>query len=75
MALDRQVWGIFDASAGRVEKHKEASFGDVDLLDLAAAHTLAHGRTVYAVQPERLPGNADFAAIFCLPLPKHGKRP
>jgi hypothetical protein len=66
---------VFDPTAGRVEKHKEASFGDAELLDLAAAHTLAHGRTVYAVEPERVPSNTEVAAIFCLPLPKHGKRP
>jgi hypothetical protein len=75
VALGRQVWGVFDPSTGRVEKHKEASFGDVDLLDFAAAHTLMHERTVYAVEPEQIPSNADVAAIFCLPLPKHGKRP
>jgi hypothetical protein len=58
-----------------VEKHKEASFGDVDLLDFAAAHTLMHERAVYAVEPEQIPSNTDVAAIFCLPLAKHGKGP
>jgi hypothetical protein len=47
----------------------------VDLLELAAAHTLAHGRTVYAVGPDQVPSSTHVAAIFCLPLPKHGKRP
>jgi hypothetical protein len=75
VALDRQVWGVFDPTRGRVEQHQEAPFGDVDLLDLAAAHTLTHGRTVYAVEPEQVPSKTDVAAIFCLPLPKHGKRP
>jgi len=75
VALGRQVWGVLDPTAGKVELHEQALFGDVDLLDLAAAHTLAHGRTVYAVQPEQLPSGTDVAAIFCLPLPKHGKRP
>jgi len=75
VALGRQVWGVFDPTTGRVELHREAPFGDVDLLDLAAAHTLLHGRTVYAVEPEQVPSNTDVAAIFCLPLPKHGKRP
>jgi hypothetical protein len=75
VALGRQIWGVFDPTAGRVEKHNEASFGDVDLLDLAAACTLAHGRTVYAVEPEQVPSKTDMAAIFCLPLAKHGKRP
>jgi len=75
VSLGRQAWGVLDPAAGKVELHKKALFGDVDLLDLAAAHTLTHGRTVYAVQPEHLPSGTDVAAIFCLPLPKHGKRP
>jgi hypothetical protein len=75
VALGHQVWGIFDPAAGRVEPHRQALFGDADLLDLAAAHTLMRGRTVYAVEPEQVPSNTGVAAIFCLPLPKHGKRP
>jgi hypothetical protein len=74
VALDRERWGIFNPSSGRVECHDPALFGDANLLDLAAARTLAHGRTVYAVEPERVPGMADVAAIFCMPLPKHGKQ-
>ncbi len=75
VALGRQVWGVFDATAGSTERHEEASQGDVDLLDFAAAHTLVHGRTVYAVEPDQVPSGTNVAAIFCLPLPKHGKRP
>lgn len=75
VARGRQVWGLFDPAAGRVERHAQAVFGDVDLLDLAAAHTLGHGRTVYAVEPQQVPSGTDVAAIFHLPLPKHGKRP
>jgi hypothetical protein len=75
VAVSRPVWGVFDPSTGHVERHKEEGFGDVELLDLAAADTLAHDRTVYAVAPEQVPSGTDVAAIFCLPLPKHGKRP
>ena len=75
VALGRQAWGVFDPSAGQVERHGKWSPGDVDLLDLAAADTLAHGRTVYAVEPGQVPGGTDVAAVFCHPLPKHGKRP
>jgi hypothetical protein len=74
VALGRQVWGVFDPAAGRVERHEEALVGDVDLLDFAAAHALAHGRTVYALEPAQVPSGTDVAAIFCLPLPRHGKR-
>jgi hypothetical protein len=75
IARDREIWGVLDPSTGRMERHEQALCGDVDLLDLAAAHTLAHGRTVYAVEPTKVPSHTDVAAIFCLPLPKHGKRP
>jgi hypothetical protein len=66
---------VFDPSTGRVERHEPAWSGDVDLLDFAAAHTLRHGGTVYAVEPRQVPSGTDLAAVFCLPLPKHGKRP
>jgi hypothetical protein len=75
VALGRQVWGVFDPTAGRVEVHERELAGDADLLDLAAGYTLAHGRTVYTVEPDQVPSGTDAAAIFCLPLPKHGKRP
>jgi hypothetical protein len=66
---------MFDPSTGRLEHHDEALFGDVDLLDFAAAHTLAHVRTVYAVEQEQVPSDTGVAAIFCHPLPKLEKRP
>lgn len=75
VALARQVWGTFDPSTGRVERREPTSPGSVDLLNLAAARTLMHGHTVYAVEPRQVPSETDMAAIFCMPLPKHGKRP
>ena len=68
VALGRQRWGRFDPATGRVEEHERPEPGDEDLLNLAAAHTLRHGRTVYAVGPEQVPDGAPLAAIFCLPL-------
>lgn len=38
--------------------------GGEDLLDLAAAWTLGHGGTVFAVPPDAVPDGADVAAIF-----------
>jgi hypothetical protein len=67
----RQVWGVFDPATSCTVRHEEARPGDVDLLDLAAAGTLKHGRTVYAVAPEQVPSGTDVAAIACLPLAKH----
>jgi predicted phosphoribosyltransferase len=66
---------LFDPSTDRVEQHDKALFGDVDLLDLSATHVLAHGRTVYAVEPAQVPSDTGVAAILCHPLPKHQKRP
>jgi hypothetical protein len=60
----RQVWGVFDPATGSVVRHDEARPGDVDLLDVAAAGALKHGRTVYAVEPEQVPSGTDVAAIF-----------
>lgn len=77
VTLGSQVWGVFDPSTGKVEQHAQAVFGDVDLLDFAAAHTLAHGQAVYAVGPGQVPSGTEMemAAIFHHPLPRHGKRP
>jgi hypothetical protein len=74
VALDRQEWGLFDPSTGLVEQHEQPLAGDVNLLDLAASRALMHGRTVYAVARELVPSDTNVAAIFGLPLPKHGKR-
>jgi len=73
VALGREVWGVFEPSAGRVERHEQARFGDVELLDFAAAQTLVRGGTVYAAEPGQIPGGTDLAAIFCLPLPRRRK--
>lgn len=74
VALDRQQWGRFDPSTGRVEQHDKVLFRDVDLLNFAAAQTLSHGRTVYAVKQEQAPSDTGVAAIFCHPLSKRGKQ-
>jgi hypothetical protein len=75
VAAQRQRWGRFDPASGRVEEHEGREPGDEDLLNLAAVHTLLHGKTVYAVEPGQVPDGAPLAAIFCLPLAKRGKRP
>jgi hypothetical protein len=62
--LDVQEWGTFDASAGTVDVHEEMQPGDVDLLDLAAVHTLINGGTVYAVDSGHVPGEGPLAALL-----------
>jgi hypothetical protein len=74
VALGRQRWGRFNADTGRVEEHERAESGDEDLLNLAAIYTLGHGKTVYPVEPGQIPEGSLVAAVFHLPLPKHGKR-
>ena len=64
VAVGIQQWGSFDPSANMVQLHEEAEPGDEDLLDFAAVQTLLKGGTVYAVEPEKMPGEALLAAVF-----------
>jgi len=64
VALGVEQWGTFDPEADRLAVHDEAASQDEDLLDLAAAQTLLHGGTVYAVEPEQVPGGEPLAALF-----------
>jgi hypothetical protein len=75
ISLGSRRWGRFDLGTGRAEEHDRLELGDEDLLNLVAVYTLLHGRTVYAVDPEQVPGGGPLAAVFCLPLVKRGKRP
>jgi hypothetical protein len=64
VAVDIEVWGVFDAAANRVSVHKEAEPGDEDLLDLAAIQTMTNSGAVYAVPREHVPEQAPLAALF-----------
>lgn len=64
VAVGEQQWGLFDPSSETVYLHSEEETGDEDLLDLAAAHTLLNGGTVYAVEPQEVPYSTPVAAIF-----------
>jgi hypothetical protein len=64
VALGEQVWGTLDPETGQVETRPERRDGDEDLLDLAAVHTLTNGGTVYAIEPDRVPGGGLLAAVF-----------
>lgn len=59
-----QKWGRFHPDTSEVELHEEHQPGDEDLMDLAALHTLFNGGTVYAVEPEQVPGNNSLAAVL-----------
>lgn len=75
VARGRQRWGRFDPATQKVEEHEHVEPGDEDLLNFAAVHVLRHGGTVYAPEPEQVPGGGLMVAVFRLPLAKHGKRP
>lgn len=75
IGLDRSVWGKCDAGGVPVEIRSEPHHGDEDLLNRAAVESLRHRRRVFALPDAEMPGGAAAAAIFSLPLDKHGKRP
>ena len=64
VAVGLQQWGTFDLAINAVQVHPEAEPGDEDLLNCAAIQTLLNGGTVYAVEPEKVPGEALLAAVF-----------
>lgn len=58
------LWGSFDPDSGQVEINKDSTAGSQDLYDYIATHTILNGGSVYAVQPDELPEETHFAAIF-----------
>ena len=64
VAVGVQQWGSFDPQTNTIYLHSEAEVGDEDLLDSAAIQTLLNGGTVYAVEPEKVPDQAQLAAVF-----------
>lgn len=59
-----QRWGRVDPAARRVDERAEPAPGDYDLLDFAAQETFLHGGVVYAVPPDRVPGDGEVAAAL-----------
>ncbi len=62
--IEQQQWGIFNPETLEVQLHSEPEAENEELLDLAALHTLLNGGTVYAVEPEKVPGVASIAAVL-----------
>lgn len=58
------VWGHYDRDSDVVTIHEERRPGDIDLIDLAAAHTLQNQGKVYSIAPEAIPGHTPVAALF-----------
>ena len=61
--LSEQLWGELDRDA-RTVTLKDEGPESYDLYDVAAATTLQYGGTVYAAEPEAVPGEGAVAAIY-----------
>ena len=59
-----QHWGIFNPDTNEIDLHDQMESGDESLLDLAAVQTYLKGGTVYAVEPEKVPGGTYAAAVL-----------
>jgi Bacterial archaeo-eukaryotic release factor family 3 len=64
VATGIQQWGSVAPETHAVHPHDAAEPGDEDLLDRAAVAALLSGGTVYAVEPDRVPGGGRAAAVF-----------
>lgn len=64
VAVGVQRWGIFDPSKNIVKLHQEAELTDADLLDFAAIQTFLQGGSVFVVEPDQVPDEAQLAAVF-----------
>lgn len=67
-------WGRLERSGG-IEFHETRQPGDEELINLAAVNTLTHGHPVYEMEGDASRNVSRLAAIFNLPLEKHGRRP
>jgi hypothetical protein len=72
VASDREQWGILDEATGAAVLHDSRKSGDDEMLNRAAADTLAHGGTVYVVPSMEVPGSSLLAGTYWLPVAKKG---
>ena len=64
VAAGEQQWGILNPVTNEIELHDQMESGDEPLLDLATVHTYLKGGTVYALEPEMVPGGTPAAAVL-----------
>lgn len=64
VAIGVQQSGIFNKTTNKIELHDQPKPGDEDLLDQAAVQTYLKGGTVYVVEPEKVPGGTNAAAVL-----------
>lgn len=60
--LHERRWGRYDPEARTVDLSETRT--GYDLFDLAAVQTLNSGGTVYAVEPDNMPGDGEVAAVY-----------
>ena len=66
LAVDTQVWGLFNRDTGEVFYYQEGQRKEdhLPLLDFAAMQTLQNGGTVFALSQDEMPTKSAIAAIF-----------
>jgi hypothetical protein len=66
LAIDTQVWGIFNPDTGKVIHYQteQSQEDDLALLDFAAMQTLQKDGSVYMLSQEEMPTNSPVAAVL-----------
>ena len=64
VALDQQQWGTYDPATRQIRTVQEGEETSEDLLNVAAIQTFLNSGTVYAVEPDAVPGQGPVAAVF-----------
>jgi hypothetical protein len=64
VALGAALWGGYDPEQATVEIHDEARPGDENLLNVAVAHAILNGGSVYALPQAEMPEGTVVASLF-----------
>jgi hypothetical protein len=64
VTIGEQQWGTFNPVTNEIEIHDRLEPGDEYLLDNAALHTYLKGGKVYILEPEKMPGDNNIAAVL-----------
>jgi hypothetical protein len=64
VAAGEQQWGTFNPITKEIEIHDQVEPGDEHLLDLAAVQTYLKGGKVYIMEPKKMPGGTNAAAVL-----------
>jgi hypothetical protein len=64
VARDAERWGRWDPTGDGLAEHDTREDGDVDLYDLAVQKTLLTSGAALSLDPEKMPGNGEIAALY-----------